>query len=247
MNSSQFLGSLVTPALARTSLLAQTQLVEWTLTGAAIHLPLYLENFCSAERHRLVPAFLGGDHVQVGHHALLAPVRDVETEHLHRGRRIACRDAGAHYGHCRFAAAAGHRHVFPGNALFFQVALENVQGRSFAARGPPVQHLDGIVGCERGAGESERARQNRGNQFFTHVLLLLSVSNARIRPDNCRSANYKKFRVCQLSWQPSSSDAARDASALSWSRCNPPTPSDRVRDRFRFRGSHRTATADSRP
>src|SRR5882672_11673248 len=48
MNSSQFLGSLVTPAFARTSLLAHTQLVEWTLTGAAIHLPLYLENFCNA-------------------------------------------------------------------------------------------------------------------------------------------------------------------------------------------------------
>src|SRR5712664_871958 len=48
MNSSQVLGSLVMPALARTSLLAQTQLVEWTLTGAAIHLPLYFENFCSA-------------------------------------------------------------------------------------------------------------------------------------------------------------------------------------------------------
>src|SRR5258706_7560701 len=48
MNSSQVLGSLVTPAFARTSLLAQIQLVEWILTGAAIHLPLYLENFCSA-------------------------------------------------------------------------------------------------------------------------------------------------------------------------------------------------------
>src|SRR5882724_5751169 len=48
MNSSQVFGSLVTPALASTSLLAHTQLVECTLTGAAIHLPLYLENFCSA-------------------------------------------------------------------------------------------------------------------------------------------------------------------------------------------------------
>ncbi len=48
MNSSQVFGSLVTPALASTSLLAHTQLVECTLTGEAIHLPLYLENFCSA-------------------------------------------------------------------------------------------------------------------------------------------------------------------------------------------------------
>src|SRR6185503_19365909 len=48
MNSSQVFGSLVTPALASTSLLAHTQLVECTLTGAAIHLPLYLENFCNA-------------------------------------------------------------------------------------------------------------------------------------------------------------------------------------------------------
>src|SRR4051812_39203950 len=47
MNSSQVLGS-VTPALASTSLLAQTQLVECTFTGAAIHLPLYLENLCKA-------------------------------------------------------------------------------------------------------------------------------------------------------------------------------------------------------
>src|SRR5882762_7777689 len=48
MNSSQVFGSLVTPALASTSLLAHTQLVECTLTGEAIHLPVYLENFCSA-------------------------------------------------------------------------------------------------------------------------------------------------------------------------------------------------------
>src|SRR3954466_14581668 len=47
MNSSQVFGS-VTPALVRTSLLAQTQLVECTFTGAAIHLPLYLENLCNA-------------------------------------------------------------------------------------------------------------------------------------------------------------------------------------------------------
>src|SRR5215467_745363 len=48
MNSSQFFGSLLMPAFSSTALLAHTQLVECTLTGAAIHLPLYLENFCSA-------------------------------------------------------------------------------------------------------------------------------------------------------------------------------------------------------
>src|SRR5262245_3615653 len=46
MNSSQVLGSPFTPAFSRTALLAHTQLVECTFTGAAIHLPLYLENFC---------------------------------------------------------------------------------------------------------------------------------------------------------------------------------------------------------
>src|ERR1043166_1032325 len=47
MNSSQLCGA-VPPALSYSDLLSQTQLVEWTLTGAAIHLPLYLENACSA-------------------------------------------------------------------------------------------------------------------------------------------------------------------------------------------------------
>src|SRR6218665_137100 len=44
----QWPGSLVTPALASTSLFAQTQLVECMFTGTAIHLPLNFENFCSA-------------------------------------------------------------------------------------------------------------------------------------------------------------------------------------------------------
>src|SRR4051812_23304802 len=45
MNSSKFFGSVVTPALASTSLFAQIQLVVCRLTGAAIHLPSYFENF----------------------------------------------------------------------------------------------------------------------------------------------------------------------------------------------------------
>src|SRR5690349_12022230 len=48
MNSSKLVGIVVTPALVSTSLLAQTQLVECTFTGAAIHLPLYLEKACRA-------------------------------------------------------------------------------------------------------------------------------------------------------------------------------------------------------
>src|SRR5437016_13855536 len=47
ISSSQFVGALP-PAASRAALLIQIQLVEWTLTGAAIHLPSYLENFCSA-------------------------------------------------------------------------------------------------------------------------------------------------------------------------------------------------------
>src|SRR5215510_15172616 len=35
-------------SLSKMALLAHTQLVECTLTGAATHLPSYLENFCSA-------------------------------------------------------------------------------------------------------------------------------------------------------------------------------------------------------
>ena len=47
MSSSQFVGGLA-PILSITALLAQIQFVECTLTGAAIHLPLYFENFCRA-------------------------------------------------------------------------------------------------------------------------------------------------------------------------------------------------------
>src|SRR5882672_11555325 len=48
MNSSNDVGGLLMPDFSKTSLFAHTQLVEWTLTGAAIQLPPYLENFCSA-------------------------------------------------------------------------------------------------------------------------------------------------------------------------------------------------------
>src|SRR6185312_4533643 len=47
INSSQLVGCAM-PSLSNTALLAQIQLVEWTLTGAAIQLPSYFENFCSA-------------------------------------------------------------------------------------------------------------------------------------------------------------------------------------------------------
>ncbi len=48
MKSSQLAGAALTPALDSTSRLAQTQLVECTFTGAAIHLPWCLEKACSA-------------------------------------------------------------------------------------------------------------------------------------------------------------------------------------------------------
>src|SRR4051812_46899889 len=46
-SSSQVSGGLP-PAASSAFLLIQIQLVEWTLTGAAIHLPSYLAKFCSA-------------------------------------------------------------------------------------------------------------------------------------------------------------------------------------------------------
>jgi hypothetical protein len=59
------------PAASSAFLLIQTQLVEWTLTGAAIHLPSYLEN------------------AEIADDALLGPVGDVEAQRLHRRRRVA--------------------------------------------------------------------------------------------------------------------------------------------------------------
>src|SRR5262245_35809078 len=47
MNSSQLVGGC-RPSSSNTALLAHTQLVEWTFTGAAIHLPSYFEKAWSA-------------------------------------------------------------------------------------------------------------------------------------------------------------------------------------------------------
>src|SRR5688572_25639999 len=47
ISSSQLVGCF-RPSLSKISLLAHTQLVECTLTGAATHLPSYFENACSA-------------------------------------------------------------------------------------------------------------------------------------------------------------------------------------------------------
>src|SRR5688572_2513806 len=47
ISSSQLVGCF-RPSLSKISLLAQTQLVECTLTGAATHLPSYFEKACKA-------------------------------------------------------------------------------------------------------------------------------------------------------------------------------------------------------
>ncbi len=116
-------------------------------------------------RNNVGPAFFLGHIVQVGDDALFGPVDDVEAEHLHGRRRVACGDAGAQRGHGGFTATAGHRHVLPGDALGFQIFLENVQRCGFAARRPPVQNLNRVLGhgiAAGGHGKKGSARRQRG-------------------------------------------------------------------------------------
>ena len=114
-------------------------------------LAVILGEVLQRRRNDLVPAFLGGDFGEIADHALLGPVGDVEAERLHGGRRIAGRDARAQRGHRLLAAAAGDRHVLPGDALALEILLQHVERRGFAARRPPVQHFDlGRLRARRG-------------------------------------------------------------------------------------------------
>ena len=109
--------------------------------------------------HHIVPAFLGGEFVQVRQRALIGPVENIKTKHLNCRRCVARSDACAQHRHRLLAAAARDRHILPANALPFQIALQNVERRRFAAGCPPVQNFDalGVASGERRAA-AERKR-----------------------------------------------------------------------------------------
>src|SRR5262247_883269 len=120
INSSQLVGWAM-PSLSKTALLAQIQLVECTLTGAAIQLLSYFENFCSASGTT-------ASHFSCFARSLRSP-------------RTPCWAQSRMSKPSICTAVGGHRHVLPGHALALQVFLQNVEGRGLAARCPPVQHL----------------------------------------------------------------------------------------------------------
>jgi hypothetical protein len=63
------------------------------------------------------------------------------------------------------AATAGDRHVLPGNALRFEILLEDFKRRCFAAGSPPVQDFDAVV-CTRGRGRNRHCGGSGENRQF---------------------------------------------------------------------------------
>ncbi|MNS51138.1 hypothetical protein D3C72_838020 [compost metagenome] len=68
-------------------------------------------------RNDLVPAILGRQFIEIAESAFFRPVLNVETQHLDGGGRVAGGNAGAQHRHRFRAAAAGDRHIGPGNIL----------------------------------------------------------------------------------------------------------------------------------
>ena len=134
--------------------------------------------FLQRSRNDLRPVFLGRERGDV---AKLARFRVVDREIAEdlRGRR---RIAGGHHRlqrrHCAFAATACDGNVLPGVAFFCEILLENVQGGCFAARRPPVQHLDFLdVGRRGPAGKADRRGGHRAcHQYGAELHCLPSKS-----------------------------------------------------------------------
>ena len=98
-------------------------------------------------------------------------VHRIVAEDLGGGRRIARRDHRLQGGHRGAAAAAGHRYVFPGVALLGESLPDDVERGGFAARRPPMQHLNFFVvggrspGCEAQSPGGHHARHQNRTKF----------------------------------------------------------------------------------
>ena len=115
-------------------------------------------------------------------------VHGVIAEDLRGGRRIAGRDHGLQRRHRRAAAAAGDWHVFPGVALLGERLLDDVERGCFAARRPPVQHLDFFIVRGRSAAREAQAPRppsrwpSKWNEFSCYPSSLRFLCRERSGP-----------------------------------------------------------------
>ncbi len=201
----------------------------------------------------LVPAFLLGEGGDVGEVAGLRVIDREVAENLRSGRRI----AGGHHrfqrGHRALAAPACDRNVFPGVALFREVLLDDIQRGRFAARRPPMQHLDFLdVGRRGPAGKTDRRGGHRACHQYGAELHCLP-SKSLLPPETVRPRIQKP---CIGSRFSSSITRRAGATSSSAGPCGRETSSPRyspsrrfalVPGRCRTDGSRRTAAPAYRP
>ncbi len=171
------IGRLLAASLVESSLVDPHPVGGVNIDGRSNPVAVIFGKFLQGSRNNLFPAFLGSNRIEIAECALLRPVANVKTQHLHRGWRIACGNARAQNGHGFRAAATCNRHIGPANALAFKIFFQNFKRGRFAAGRPPVQNLDILlflrIGNRRHSGEqSTGSRTHRGKfQKFMHVYL----------------------------------------------------------------------------
>ena len=129
-----------------------------------------LHGLCHHRQQQLVPAAALGHIIDVGKHALGAPLLDARPLDLRCRRRVAGDDTRLEHGHGVLATAAGDREILPGIALGLDHLLEFGCRLGLAAGGPPVQDLD--VGS---AGTAGRKRHSRDETCVHHLVDLVHV------------------------------------------------------------------------
>ena len=129
-----------------------------------------LHGLCHHRQQQLVPAAGLGHVIDIGKHALCAPLLDARPLDLRCRRRVAGDDTRFEHGHGVLATAAGDREILPGIALGLDHLLEFGRRPGLAAGGPPVQDLD--VGSAGAAGRKCHSRdETRVHHLvdFAHV------------------------------------------------------------------------------
>ena len=140
LNSAQVLGSSVMPAFSMAFLLAPDPVDAMDVHGRGDPFAGRLHHRQQFRRHDLVPAFRGGELVEIGGHAGLVPLGDFRALELHGGRRVAGDHVGAELGQ-RVGGVAGDRGLLPFAAAGGEHLAELGDRLRVGAGGPLVQQL----------------------------------------------------------------------------------------------------------
>ncbi|MCY1366651.1 hypothetical protein D9M69_535560 [compost metagenome] len=116
-------------------------------------------------RQQAIPVFrLGNVFQRVGaEQASAAPLLDVRAFDLGNARRVAGYGATFEYGHGRGTATAGDCAVLPGEAVFFDLSLQDIDRCFFTTGSPPVNDFNGTFGFGSEDTEGERRQGSERN------------------------------------------------------------------------------------